>query len=251
MSQTPERRPEQFPTTRWSQVNRAGGQDAAQASQALGSLLQNYLPALRAHLVQLKQIDEHPADDILQAFVATKFLEHNLPAHADRARGRFRTLVLTALDRFIVSERRWNSARKRSADQASLLDNESLEALVPVDRDRSADPYDVEWARVLLLRTAKQMEDECRSSGRQDIWGVFRARVLCPAVEGADPVDYAQLADEFGLRSPSQATNILITAKRMFQRILRSIVGEYACSPEDIEEEIQDLFRALSGPAGE
>ncbi len=46
------------------------------------------------------------------------------------------------------------------------------------------------------------------------------------------------------LRSPTQASNVLITANRMFGRCLRSVVAEYEHGG-DIEAELADLRQIL------
>jgi hypothetical protein len=45
--------------------------------------------------------------------------------------------------------------------------------------------------------------------------------------------------------SPEQASNVLITAKRMFARALRSVVAKYA-DAGDVETEIRDLKSILA-----
>src|SRR5688572_14192368 len=120
---------ERFPTTRWSLVGRAAPpnpssdpqQLAADDRAALGELIRLYLPALRAHLTGPLRIDRHRTDDLIQGFLADKVLEQNLIALADPNRGKFRTFLLTALERFIVDVHRFDSARKRSP-QSKMLD---------------------------------------------------------------------------------------------------------------------------------
>src|SRR4051795_12436921 len=90
-----------FPTTRWSLVGRAAARGTDNGRLALSELLQIYLPALKAHLVGPLRIDEHRADDLLQGFLADKVVEQNMIALADPTRGKFRTFLLTALERFV------------------------------------------------------------------------------------------------------------------------------------------------------
>ena len=82
-------------------------------------------------------------------------------------------------------------------------------------------------------------------SGRADVWGVFQCRLLDPSLQGTAPVDYEELVARFGLQSPSQASNVLVTAKRTFARALRSVVGEYALGDDEIDAEIRELREIL------
>lgn len=237
----------QFPTTHWSLIGRAGGDEGSKSRQALGQLLTRYQPAMRVHLIHFKQIGEHRADDLLQEFISTKFLEQNLAADADPARGKFRSLLLTSLDRFLISLQRRDSAKKRSADVATRMDPMALEAAVLSAQRSATDPFDVEWARQTLSETVRRMKVACNTEGKQDLLAVFEARVLDPIFKSTEPIDYDSLVDRFDFKSPSQAANILITGKRMFQRVLRSVVAEYATSAEQVDEEIRELHQILSG----
>ena len=91
------------------------------------------------------------------------------------------------------------------------------------------------------------MEAECTARHCLDRWGVFKARLLDPLLDGAEIPAYADMVTEFGFQSPAQASNALITAKRQFDRILREVVAEYAGARADVEEEIRELKLSLSG----
>lgn len=233
-----------FPTTHWSLVARAG-QDATETKrQALGELLTRYLPALRAHLVHGKRLSPHDADDLLQEFVAAKLLEKELLGRADAELGRFRTFLLTALDRFLIDRFREENACKRSPGEGRLKvlgdDAGQLQGNSP------SDAFDLAWARNVIDQTVQLMRAECESSSRPDIWGVFECRLLEPMLGGAEPVDYDELVKRFDLQSPSQASNVLMTAKRTFARLLRSVVGEYARENDEIDAEIGELMEVLA-----
>jgi hypothetical protein len=53
------------------------------------------------------------------------------------------------------------------------------------------------------------------------------------------------LIGKFGFRSPSQAFNILGTAKRMFKRHLRAVIAEYARDEKEVAEELRALKERL------
>lgn len=236
--------PQRFPTTSWSLVALAG-KDADQSSrEALGQLLIRYIPALRAHLVFSKRLTPDKADDVIQDFVAKKILERDLIAHANRDLGKFRTFLLKALNRFLFNQIRDAGAKKRAAGEGSEALGERAE-LLSSDSDASQ-AFDVAWARSVLVTAVERMRDHCEATGRMDVWGVFELRILAPILEGAEPADYRELVKRFGLRSPSQASNVLMTAKRTYERVLRSVVAEYARDAQEIDAEIGDLRRILA-----
>ena len=236
--------PERFPATRWSLVAQAGAGDLQTRREALEQLLTRYLPALRAHLVFRKRLAPEQADDLLQEFVASKILEHDLIARADRKLGKLRTLLLTALDRFVANSLRDERAQKRHPTDGAVVGFD--EDIVPLPAgSQPADAFDLAWARGVIDQALQQMRRECGMSGRGQVWAVFECRVVGPILDGTPAVDYAELVQRFGFRSPIQAANTLITGKRMYARCLRSVIGEYA-DEEEIDDEINELKQTLA-----
>jgi hypothetical protein len=245
MSHEPCPQTRRFPTTHWSLIGRArDGQDAVRRD-ALNELLTRYWPALKAHLVVKKHIDPNEADDLVQGFIENKVLERNLMAAADAGRGRFRNLLATALDNYVTSQMRMRSAAKRETQRAVSLDQEAYEQAA-VTAGAFYDAFDLAWAREVLAEILRQMQAECQRSGRPDVWGMFEARVLGPILHGVEPLAYEQLLARYGFRSPSDASNALVTAKRMFGRLLREVVREYAVDEDDVDAEIRELQEILS-----
>lgn len=235
-----------FPTTHWSVVQRAGHPSSESGHDALTQLLQRYLPALQAYLTRVKRLPTSEAEDLLQQFVLEKVVRDQLITHADEFRGRFRTFLLTVLDRFVISQHRRASARKRQPDGGvQSLSHAAEPGAAGAGGDPSA-TFEVAWARQVLSETLKRMEAQCHDSGRDHLWSLFQARVLGPVFEQTEPEPYEVLIDRYGFTSPTQAANYLITAKRMFARHLREVVGEYARDEQEIEEELSDLRQILS-----
>jgi RNA polymerase sigma-70 factor (ECF subfamily) len=206
-----------------------------------------YWPALKGHLVARKGIDPDAAEDLLQGFVTSKILEQGVLARVVRAKGKFRTWLLTALDRYIISQQRYHAAAKRAAPGMV-----SLDAVPAVASDaEGADVFDLAWAREVLAEVLRRLEAECMISQRPNLWNLFECRVLAPALDDVPAVPYEQMIKRLGFASREQASNALVTTKRMFLRHLHGVIGEYAASGDAIEEEIQDLHRILAqgGPA--
>jgi DNA-directed RNA polymerase specialized sigma24 family protein len=232
-----------LPVTHWSLVSRAGREDSAVRREALTELLGQYLAPMRSHLVVRKRIDSDRADDLVQGFIATRVLDSELLASADRGRGRFRTYLLTALDRYVLNQARHDRAKKRSAEGgAAPIDAvpEPVSGEAPPDRT-----FEIAWARSIVAQAIARMEAECVALARADVWGVFQDRVLGPLLHGAEPMPYAAMVERFGFASPAQASNVLVTGKRTFARALRAVVLQYERDETDVDEEIADLLRAL------
>ena len=65
-------------------------------------------------------------------------------------------------------------------------------------------------------------------------------------LEGVAPVSYEFLVTEFGLKSPSQATNALATGKRMFARHMRDVIAQYETGDQAVRAEM-DALRVFLG----
>jgi hypothetical protein len=234
-----------FPSTHWSLIGRA--QDGLEhlRRDALNALLARYWSPLKTRLVVWKRIAPDEAEDLVQGFIQEKVLERNLLAAADGQRGRFRNLLAAALDNYVATQWERRSAHKRAADRAMVMDDQAWTNLAG-DSDLPDEAFDAGWARAVLMQAIGAMQAECLTSRREDLWGLFEARVLDPILEDCQPPGYDELVRRFGFASPSQATNALVTAKRMFARNLRSIVAQYALDEADVDAELVELQTILS-----
>ncbi len=228
-----------FPSTHWSLVAGLGDHNTQVHREVLTELLRRYLPALRSYLVHVRGIPRDQADDLLQSFVLSKVLEGQLLSRADRERGKFRTLLLTSLNHFLISQHRHDSARKRQPSEVPASLGDIPEPLSPSLRPEEA--FDLLWAREILAEAIRQMENECQRTQRGDIWGVFKHRILAEVVPKIDALPYEQLVTQYALKSPAHASNLVITGKRMLARILRKLVKEYEPQASDVDDEITQL----------
>jgi RNA polymerase sigma-70 factor (ECF subfamily) len=231
-----------FPSTHWSLVAHAGEDPGEAQRKALAELLGRYAPALRAGLIARWRLQPCEADDLVQDFLAAKVVEEGLIGKADQQRGRFRTFLLTALDRFVSNELRSQRAQKRGNGAVVAL-AEVEEIAVSSGPDEA---FDAAWAREVIAQATRRMRERCLRDGREDVWRVFESRVLGPIADGGEPAPYEQLARDLNLASVDAAGNLLTTAKRTFTRALRSVIGEYEKDEDRIDDEIRELRAALS-----
>jgi DNA-directed RNA polymerase specialized sigma24 family protein len=233
-----------FPSTHWTLVAEAGGASSEARRAALAQLLQRYMPPLRWHLIAATGLRAEDADDMLQSFLVGPVLQDDLVGQAHEAKGRFRNFLLVALNRHVLNAQRAARAQKRLPEQAVSLEEIAEPSSSCAGTEQA---FDVLWSRQVLEETIERMKRHCNALHRPDLWGVFERRVLEPSLHGHKPPSYAALLREFPFDSPTQASNAVITAKRMFARSLRSVVGEYEADEQRIDDEIIDLRRILSG----
>ena len=232
-SQTPWAMPQsaaEFPGTVWVDVT-----DRKKVIHKYWSALKIYLICLLSRFPDFR----NEADDFLQDFVMKKILQPGWLENANPDKGRFRDFLKSSLRNFVVGEIRNREAEKRGGKNPSVP-LEDLEQ-EPAGPEPLSDSFDIAWLRMLLAEALEAMERSCAASDNNHIWKIFQTRIIQPALEGAEPMPYETLVAEFGLKSPSQATNALATAKRMFARHLRAVIAQYEQGDQAIRAELDEL----------
>jgi hypothetical protein len=234
-----------FPSTHWSTVCVAGGAQLEARLEALERLLERYRGPLIAHLRWRFHAEDDQAEDWLHGFVEKRILEKELLLRADREKGRFRTFLLTALDHFVQDDLRRRTRSTRSP-QGGLVSLEELETQsMAVPGPDPGDPFEPLWIRTVLAQTTERLRSFYLTKGRSDLWGLFEAGLLEPILDDTEAPSLDEMARRFHFRSARQASNGLITAKRMFRRILALVVAEYVADSSLVSEEIRELVDKL------
>ena len=233
-----------FVTTHWSAVMTAGHADTVRARDALAQLCETYWYPLYAYV---RRRGQSPADaqDSTQEFFS-RLLAGNWVGDADRTKGRFRTFLLTALNRFLANE--WDRARaqKRGGGVMSIsLDTEVAESRYYADMQNAPTPdrlYDRQWAISLLDRALTRLEAEHQRSGK-----AAEFAVLSPALTAErGEIPYATLATRLGL-SEAAARMAVHRLRKRFREVFREDIAQTVAEPGEVEEEIRHLLAALAG----
>ena len=229
-----------FPRTDWAELGKAAEGDEAR----LDRLIRLYWAPLKIFLVATFPMLRDEAEVVLQEFAEDKILKKGWLQRADRSRGQFRHFLKTSLRNFVLD--RLNRADVKHAP-VSL---EVLEAELPGEEAASGE-FDLTWVRTVLAETLRRMEIDCKDSAgdqprRSYIWEMFRIRLLAPIFDGVSPVPYEQLIERFGLRSPTDASNMLLSAKRIFKMHLNNVIKEYAGQDTATAMEVQALENFVS-----
>jgi hypothetical protein len=228
-------KPSIFPQTDWAQLSRA----AAAETAPLDGLVRLYWQPLKIFLLTTFPSLQNQADTLLQDFAEDKMLQEGWLRKADQNRGRFRDFLKISLRNFVLN--RLNLRENKNPPVP--LDELEHEVAEP---QAVADAFDLEWARTVLGETLRRMEADCRKRGedqprRGHIWEMFRIRLLEPVLNDAPPVPYEQLIERFGLKSPMDASNTLLSGKRIFKAHLSQVIREYAGKDAATATEIQAL----------
>jgi hypothetical protein len=155
-----------------------------------------------------------------------------------------------------------NWLHKRQKERGfSSLDGEDEEGLKQLEVEIAAqtkeaeDAFDLEWFRVILSETLRRMEEDCRQQGKQQprreqTWEIFSLRLLAPVFQGTEPVPYEELVKRFDLKNTAEGTNMLLSAKRIFDRHLFEVISEHERGDSRVRAEVEELKRMVVRLAG-
>jgi RNA polymerase sigma-70 factor (ECF subfamily) len=232
----------QFAATRWSVVLVAGRRSSPDSRRALESLCEAYWYPLYAY-VRRRVADTNDAHDLTQAFFA-ELLAKNYVASAKAERGRFRAFLLTSLKHFLSKEWDKAKAQKRGGGKAPIsLDFESADSqyrIEPAYGLTAEQIYDREWAVALLGRIMGRLERESADGGNATPFEELKG-FLIGEHAGAT---YADVATRLGTTEAAvkMAAHRL---RRRYRELLREEIAETVSGPEEVEDEILNLFATL------
>lgn len=170
-----------MPTTQWTLIARLRAQDEGQARSALDELCRAYHYPLYCY-IRRKGLAHHDAEDALHDFLA-KLLRHESFGVADSEKGRLRTFLLTALQRFLASRHKiekQRTTREVSAEaEAALARAEGRFLQEPATTDQSPDRlYDQQWAQELMSRVLLNLRARYEDRGRAALFETLQPVLL-------------------------------------------------------------------------
>jgi len=236
-----------FKSTQWSRILSAKTKDEAQRRMILNNLIETYWKPVYCYL-RSKGFDNDDAKDITQNFFSDIVLGRTLIQKADQSKGRFRNLLLVALERYVVSTLRYEG-RIRRGGHADIIHMEATD-LANIDITESiADPnhaFCYAWASTLLDKVLAEIKNEYCSTGRNGHWEAFRLRVIEPIFENTRVPSYKEICEKYNITDDSKVANMIVTVKRRFQSVLRRHLRDLVNSDTEADEEFADIFQILS-----
>ena len=231
-----------FQTTQWSLVL-AARQEGAHARVAFEELCRQYRPAVLAY-VRCRGYDAQEAEDLTQAFFLN-LVERRFDADADRAKGRFRTFLLVALQRFLMNARVSGNAAKRGGGRIA---SDTVAAEELPDESAVASPeraFELNFALAVMTQVLDGLRREARAAGREALYDSVKDYVL----EQPDEDSYSGIAERLGMKR----NTVAVAVHRMRQRareLVRETLMHTVADERDLEEELHVLSNSLSRREG-
>jgi len=242
-----------FQTTKWSVVlscaQTAKSEEVAQ--KALTELCRVYWRPVFA-LICRRGHSVTDAQDLTQDFFVL-LLKGNLLSLANPERGRFRSLLRTAVENFLNDQQHLARRQKRGGGmQFVAWDEWMAEApshLSIFGQELKSWPperiFDVRWAATVVEQSLRRLAEECESRGRLRMFTVLSKYLSTEKVE----ISYAALSSSLGVPE-SAIKRVLHQLRVRYRLILREEVARTVENPADVEDEIRYLCAALASSNG-
>jgi RNA polymerase sigma-70 factor (ECF subfamily) len=232
-----------FATTRWSVVNAARDPAEPLAREALAALCAAYWYPLYA-FIRREGHSAHEAADLAQGFFA-RLLENDGLVGVDRRKGRFRSFLIASCKHFLSNERdRARTLKRGGGRQLLTIDARDAEGRYVREPAHALTPerlFDRRWALTLLDHVLDRLGEELASEGKGPLF-----EALKPALMGERSMPHAQLAEELGMTEGA----VRVAAHRLrtrYRELLRDEIAQTLDDPDDVDDEIRDLFASLGG----
>ena len=237
-----------FATTRWHLI--VGDREAigtgTPKSEALAHLAQAYWRPISA-IIFRRGYSSADAQDLTQEFFLA-IAQGTLLQVADPQRGRFRSLLLTALQNFLADQADKNATAKRGGRFEFVpWENWMAQAQVHLALPPQAIAgwpdekiFDAGWAASVAAEALRQLRIDYESTGRRKLFEVLSEHLTSERRE----VSYAALGERLGVASES-VKRLLRQMRLRYRLHLRNEVAATLQNPADIEDEIRYLCAAL------
>ena len=238
-----------FTTTRWSVVLSCADAEGStqKMHKAQAELCKIYWRPVFAFIRRLGH-SSPDAQDLTQDFFVM-VLKGQLLQRANPDRGRFRSLVLKALEDFLRDAEAKRSARKRGGgmqfvswdDWMSEAPSQFSVSQQESDRWPAERIFDVRWAATVVERALSRLGEECERRRRRRVFDM-----LSPCLaEERENVSYSKLSKMLSI--PEAAVKRLVHQLRVrYRALLREEVGLTVEKPDEIDDELRYLCAALS-----
>ncbi len=183
------------------------------------------------------------AEDLTQGFFA-RLVEKEILAGLSREGGPFRYFLLAAVKNYLANHWQQEQAHKRGGGCTMVAIDEIADSQWQRHLKETATPetlFDRHWAMTVLERVYARLRDEYHATGKGAIFDCLQ-ECLSGLAEGRV---YGEAAKTLGVSKPA----LRVTAFRLRRRygeLLRREIATTVSSPDEIDEELRYLIRALA-----
>jgi len=238
---------DEFLTTHWSLIEDVGLNGNQKNRALIGLLIETYWKPVYCYL-RRRGYGNEQAKDLTQGFFQEVVLGRKLIEKAEQTKGRFRSFLLVALNRYLIDILDGQAAQKRIPPKKFV----SLDRIVSLDLPEPATELDPEdcfnyaWVTSLLEQLLEEVRNQFYQEGKKVHWCVFHDRVLQPMMENVTTPTMKEICDKYGIEDGIKASNMIITVKRRFQSTLERQIRKSVISDQQVGDELDEIVQFLS-----
>jgi RNA polymerase sigma-70 factor (ECF subfamily) len=184
------------------------------------------------------------ARDLTQMFFA-KLIEGNWLADVERRETRFSTLLVTILNRFLITQHKYEGAQKRGGGEALLsLDlarAESWFGSEPATTETPETLFEKRWAVAVMAAAVERLRMECEATGKARLFATLERFLSRQPAAG----EYEDAGAVLGI----PARSVAVAVHRLRQDYRAMVREEVAAGLQD-ETMVQTELRALAAALG-
>ena len=183
-----------FPSTLWSMVLHAGGEERAAQSKSLESLLEMYWKPVYCYMKAIRRKGSEDAKDLTQGFF-TRLLEKKTLGNLSPEKGTFRGFLKEAIRNFLIDAHRFESARHPRKGVFLAIEEFRDSEKSPQEGNDPQAIFDQEWDQAVLENSLEELK---RQMSHDETFSVFELYCL-PDKSKEGKRTYADVAKEMGL----------------------------------------------------
>ncbi len=214
-----------------------------ESSAALAELCQTYWYPLYVY-VRRSGHNRDDAADLTQDFFA-HLLDKDRITQVDRDKGKFRSFLLASMKHFLANE--WDKARaeKRGGGRVPVsIDHIAADTAYrrqPIDETTAERAFERRWALTLLDRIFGKLRQEYVASDRRELFDQIKGTITSRDVAGS----YREIATNLGM-SEGAVKVAVHRLRNRYRELLVHEVSQTISSAEQVDDEIAELFKAIS-----
>jgi RNA polymerase sigma factor (sigma-70 family) len=231
-----------FKETRWSVVLTAKDLASPNYERAMAALCEQYSYPVYA-FIRRKGRSPADAEDLAQEFFH-RLISKEFLRTVDREKGRFRTFLLTAVQRFLCNEWEKSQAQKRGGGAVFVTwDADAAEQRYCQEPSHDLTPerlFERRWALTVLEKAMQQMRKEYEAADKLLLFNALQPYLLGDQKHEG----YASLAEELGMSEGSLRVAVH-RLRRCYGILLRQQIEETVPDAGEVDDELKYLFTVV------
>ena len=231
-------------TTRWSLISMVNKLDSSESRQVREELFRDYWRPIHIFYMN-KGLDSDSAQDMTQEFFYKSIIDNDLFGKASKDKGKFRSLLIRALNNFFISQGRYKHSTLRNPEN-QIFNNASLDKLEAKDGcPQDEDFFNYAWIQTILENVTKRLKKHYKKSGKGYYWDAFNLRVIEPILERKEAPSINEICQKVGVSDENKVSNYIFQVKQNFQKELRNHIREYVNTEQEVSEELTEFSAFL------